>query len=170
MKVKPIIKAVKISELIEIVGGNKKYQIIAMIYFFMIHFIQAFGLTGFGLYFYPPDYICIDKDGAEKFCNKVQACSLNQKFRLDDKIKSLNYQFNLSCERESLALKANFIIFMLTGLVNVIYSLLNNIIGRKGMLMSSSCMIILAWLLEVGSNNFYLSCVSLFILLLCKIP
>ena len=146
-----------------------KYQYLVLLLMTIINFISAIPLTGFGLFFYTPDYICINNDGSEFLCSKKEACSGSQNFRLDETVQSLNYVYNLSCEKENIAIKFSFIVFTSASLLLPLVSLIDRFIGKKGMILLSMFLAVVAYVIELLANSFYVSCFSVFVLVLCKI-
>ena len=149
------------------VNGNENYQKYLLCLFILMCVVNAIPLTGFGLFFYNPDYICIDHLGNQFKCTKNIACQNNQHFKFDNTIMSLNYIYELSCEKELTAVKLSFIIFVMAGIFVPFFSLLDRKIGKKGMLLLSMQLSFIAYIIEALSNSFYISCFSVFVLLLC---
>ena len=159
---------IDVDEFLERAGGYGRFQVIMQTV--AIYFVISYGYQPLNMYFIAnnPDWKCITSNSS-KFCKehygkKIDISDSNFKYRCQMKRSEWEYttkkdfsivtEFDLICEKESLAVLANSVFFIGWGIGGVFIGFASDIFGRKRV------MIVCQALLSAAAMLLYYCCMA----------
>ena len=162
------ISEIDVDEFLQRAGGYGRFQVIMQI--FAIYFVISYAYQALIMYFIAnnPDWKCVTSNSS-KFCKenygkKIDISDSNFKYRCQMKRSEWEYttkkdfsivtEFDLICEKESLAVLANSVFFIGWGIGGVFIGFASDIFGRKRV------MIVCQALLSAAAMLLYYCCMA----------
>jgi OCT family organic cation transporter-like MFS transporter 4/5 len=153
---KPTYDSIKVYELLEIVGSDKKFQKTTLAILSFLSFSFAISTYFLPFIFYRPKFFCFDESGAATQCEEQVACSNPFGFETrSDKFSSVD-EYKIYCDRHYIETYAKSILFFMAATPTLIISILSDHYGRRPMIVGSSCLMIFGCILAYFAHNFEL--------------
>lgn len=146
---------VQVSDLLNSVGSDKKYQRRVVVVLAFLNFFYAF--VGFMIpyVFFMPEFLCVDGHGNRFACPEPIACANPHGFIPKSEVSSVVTEFSLYCDRKGLRMLNQGLFVVLGGAFAFVANIISDRVGRLPIFAASYVCTVLGTFFSLVSDNLF---------------